>query len=59
MNDWQGKPKYWEKTFPSSALVTTVPMHDLVRSRTCPSVALVDVTVMMYERIHCDFLNMD
>jgi hypothetical protein len=25
MNEWQGKPKYWEETFPSSALSTTDP----------------------------------
>jgi hypothetical protein len=23
MDDWQGKPKYWEKTCPSTALSTT------------------------------------
>jgi hypothetical protein len=25
MNEWQGKPKYWEETCPSAALSTTVP----------------------------------
>jgi hypothetical protein len=25
MNEWQGKPKYWEKTCPSAALSTIDP----------------------------------
>jgi hypothetical protein len=25
MNEWQGKPKYWEETFPSAALSTADP----------------------------------
>jgi hypothetical protein len=28
MNEWQGKPKYWEETCPSAALSTT-DLHDL------------------------------
>jgi hypothetical protein len=32
MNDWQGKPKYSEKTWPSAALSTTNPTSSRTRT---------------------------
>jgi hypothetical protein len=40
MNEWQGKPKYWEETCPSAALSTTDP-HDLTRAVVEPSPLLL------------------
>jgi hypothetical protein len=34
MNEWQGKLKYSEETYPSAALATTDPTLDLPQSRT-------------------------
>jgi hypothetical protein len=33
MNEWQEKPKYWKKTYPSAALDTADPKHDVPPSR--------------------------
>jgi hypothetical protein len=34
MNEWQGKLKDWEKTFPSAVLSTTEPTDELPWART-------------------------
>jgi hypothetical protein len=34
LNEWQGKPRYSEKTYPSTAVATTDPTLSLARVRT-------------------------
>jgi hypothetical protein len=53
-NSWQGGPKLSEKTYPSAALSTTNPTHNLRRSRT-RAVAVVSELLAVRCSAHCCF----